>query len=1006
MKRIFSLSIIITVIVSLFSPTGKLQNYTYANSVHKSVYSNNPVEQSSIGILSTSVYPDNAVVKYGEKIYINYSFNDKAHPVLINIYKDGDLQSDYYYEQSSWGDHFSYEPKDEGSYRFVVQPTDQPYYTNECTVTVYKDRIIFLPGIMGSELFLGDEQVWEPENSKNLPRIRSQINSLQMTTLGESKNNISVHNSISDYDDILAFFKNEGFHVVDFPYDWRLGSSINAQKLKERINIERAASPYSNYYIVAHSMGGIVATEFIRQGNSNLIKKMITIGTPFLGAPQAINMLETGNLTDNLLAVLLAGDAVKNLEKNVPSIYELLPTKDYFSYQTNGYIETQTYQDPYGPRMKVRKYNTFSDTESYIKNSRDWSNNGLFDKAKDFHSALDVLNTLKKVDSYFIVGDQKTTPGKLVYHSLSINDKVLADVKSIQGDGVVPVSSATVGFKLDKARTFYITRSHLGLVKSTEVQQKILKILKDKPNEFVSDKIRNETKEIKTIKFKAECPVELHINDSSGNHTGPTGAETFESNIPDINYFTDGETKIALVNDVENYKVRIVGTGYGELTFSIVWSNEKDIEDRTMRFDNVAVTPGSIFKADVNQNGQVVLQIDQNGDGNFEGSVSPTVELDLGGTQDETIPTISSHVDGVKGINEWYGKNAFYNLTGADNASGVYKTFYDLNDSEFKEYNEPIALPNTGIYNFKSYVRDKNRNDSEVLTEIVKVDTTSPTVPVMTVDPTTWTNKFVTITLDGGTDADSGFQKYQYKINQDGEWKDYKDPFVIDTEGLYNVYARSVDNVFNLSGEVTGVTKVDKTNPQKPLMKVEPLKWTNQSVEIMLSGGSDTDKGFPNSGFQKYQYKIGLDGEWKDYTVPFIIDNEGLNNVYARAVDIAANLSDEVFGDAKVDKTRPSKPTGFDIDLFNYDNVRISWSPSSDNVGVTGYDIYQDSILLDNITDTAYTFNNLESNKSYTFKVIAWDEAGNSSLEGVNVVRTPLSLVGTGRDHSLHSMGS
>lgn len=317
--------------------------------------------------MSTSVYPDNAVVKYGEKIYINYSFNDKAHPVLINIYKDGDLQSDYYYKESSWGDHFSYEPKDEGSYRFVVKQTDKPYDTNECTVTVYKDRIIFLPGIMGSELFLGDEQVWEPEASYNVPRIRSQINSLQMTTLGESKNNISVHNSISKYDDILAFFKNEGFHVVDFPYDWRLGSSKNAQKLKERINIERAASPYSNYYIVAHSMGGIVATEFIRQGNSHLIKKMITIGTPFLGAPQAINMLETGNLTDNLLAVLAAGDAVKNLAKNVPSIYELLPTKDYFSYQTNGYIETQTYQDPYGPRVKVTRYNTFSDTESYIK---------------------------------------------------------------------------------------------------------------------------------------------------------------------------------------------------------------------------------------------------------------------------------------------------------------------------------------------------------------------------------------------------------------------------------------------------------------------------------------------------------------------------------------------------------------------------------------------------------------------------------------------------------------
>ncbi|WP_442950471.1 OmpL47-type beta-barrel domain-containing protein [Paenibacillus sp. FSL H7-0357] len=728
-----------------------------------------------------------------------------------------------------------------------------------------------------------------------------------MTTLGESKNNISVHNSISDYDGILAFFKNEGFHVVDFPYDWRLGSSINAQKLKEKINIERAASPYSNYYIVAHSMGGLVATEFIRQGNSQLIKKMITIGTPFLGAPQAVNMLETGNLTESFLAYVAVGDAIRSLEKNVPSIYELLPNKSYFSFQTNGYIETQSYTDPYGPKVKVTKYNTFSDTENLIKNNRDWSNDFLFDEAKDFHSALDVLNTLKKVDSYYIVGDQKATPGKLVYFSPSKNNKALGDVKSIQGDAVVPVSSATVNFLLDESRTYYIARSHVGLVKSVEVQKKILNILKDKPNEFVSEKIRDETKEIKTVKFKAECPVELHLYDSSGNHTGPTSSETFESNIPDANYFTDGETKIALVNDDENYKIRIVGTGYGELTFSIVWANENDVEDKTLRFDNVTVTPGSIFKADVNQNGQVVLQVDQNGDGNFEGSVSPSVQLDLGGTQDETIPTLSSHVAGVKGVNEWYGKNVYYNLAGDDNASGVYKYFYDLNSSEYKEYVEPITLPDTGIYNFKSYVRDKNRNDSEVLTETVKVDTTNPTVPIMTVDPTAWTNKFVTITLAGGTDADSGFQKYQYKINQEGEWKDYTAPFVIDTEGLYNVYARSVDNVFNLSEEVTGVAKVDKTNPHKPIMTIEPSIWTSQLVTVTLSGGTDMDKGFPNSGFQKYQYKID-DGEWKDYTTPIIIDTEGLYKVVARSVDNANNLSDEVSGEAKIDRTNPIVP--------------------------------------------------------------------------------------------------
>ncbi|ETT53537.1 Ig domain-containing protein, partial [Paenibacillus sp. FSL R7-269] len=1092
MKKIISISICIVVFLSLFNSLGIGQHYIYAESVQKSLNSNNLSEESSIGIFSTSVYPDDAVVKFGEKIHINYSFHDEAHPVLINIYINGEEQSEYIYKQSSWGGSFSYEPKEEGKYRFVVKPTDQEYYTNECTVTVYKDRIIFLPGTMGSELYHGEEQIWMPD-SRGKQYIWSNINNLKMNTSGQSIENIGIGNSVKDYySGIISFFKNSGYHVVDFAYDWRKGSTFNAQELKARIDIERAASPYSNYYIVAHSMGGIVATEYIRQGNGHLIKKLITLGTPFQGTPQAAYMFETGNITDDEYKNMAISSSIRSIEPNIPSLYELLPSKKYFTSQTNGYLQTQEYPESTGSRVKTTKFTNFNDTANFLKNSRSWSNDILFDKATNFHSTLDPVNTLKQVDSYYFVGDQKPTAGTLTFYTHSNPNIILSDVKNVQGDNTVPVSSATAGFMLDPSRTFYIQRSHIGLATSVDVQKQILNILKGRPNELVSDKIRRNKQETKTLKIKAECPVELHVYDSSGKHTGSTGPDNFESNIPDANYFTDGETKIALLNDVEDYKVRIVGTGYGELTFSIVWANEKDIENRTLRFDNVAVTPTSVFKADVNQNGQVILQIDQNGDGNFEGSINPTVELDLGGTQDETIPTLTSHVTGVKGVNEWYGKNVHYNLSGEDNASGIYKYFYNLNESEYKEYTEPLALPNTGIYNFKSYVRDKNRNDSEVLTETVKVDTTNPTVPVMTVDPTTWTNKFVTITLDGGTDADSGFQKYQYKINSNGEWKDYTAPFVIDSEGLYNVYARSVDNVFNLSAEVTGVAKVDKTNPPKPTMTVapskwtnqlvtitlsggadtdkgfpnsgfqkyqykidsgewkdyntpiiidteglfkitarsvdtasnlseevsgeakidrtnppkptltvKPLKWTNEFVTVTLAGGTDTDKGFPNSGFQKYQYKIGHDGAWKDYTIPVIFDVDGLYNVFARSVDNAFNQSEEVVGDAKVDKVKPSTPNGFEILSYNYNQVKISWLPSTDNVGVTSYDIYQDSELINSTSNTEFTFSNLISDRSYTFTIVARDEATNSSFNGIFVVQTPKSLVAAGLYHNL-----
>jgi hypothetical protein len=126
-------------------------------------------------------------------------------------------------------------------------------------------------------------------------------------------------------------------------------------------------------------------------------------------------------------------------------------------------------------------------------------------------------------------------------------------------------------------------------------------------------------------------------------------------------------------------------------------------------------------------------------------TILPSVELGPGGTQDEINPALSSHISGTQGLNEWYGTDVDYTLLGHDGESGIYKYFADINESGFIEYMAPIKLTETGIYKIKSYVRDKNRNDSELLVETIKVDKTKPTSPTMTVVPISWTNQFVTI---------------------------------------------------------------------------------------------------------------------------------------------------------------------------------------------------------------------------------------------------------------------
>jgi lysophospholipase L1-like esterase/pectin methylesterase-like acyl-CoA thioesterase/chitodextrinase len=67
--------------------------------------------------------------------------------------------------------------------------------------------------------------------------------------------------------------------------------------------------------------------------------------------------------------------------------------------------------------------------------------------------------------------------------------------------------------------------------------------------------------------------------------------------------------------------------------------------------------------------------------------------------------------------------------------------------------------------------------------------------------------------------------------------------------------------------------------------------------------------------------------------------------------------------------------------------LTLSWNEASDDVGVTGYQVYQGATLLATVTGSVYTYNvtGLWSGTSYTFTVQAGDAAGNWSTSGPSV---------------------
>jgi chitodextrinase len=79
------------------------------------------------------------------------------------------------------------------------------------------------------------------------------------------------------------------------------------------------------------------------------------------------------------------------------------------------------------------------------------------------------------------------------------------------------------------------------------------------------------------------------------------------------------------------------------------------------------------------------------------------------------------------------------------------------------------------------------------------------------------------------------------------------------------------------------------------------------------------------------------------------------------------------------DTTAPTAPTNLTASGTTQTATNLSWTASTDNVGVTGYDVYRDGSLIASVTGTNYTANGLTASTTYSFFVRAKDAAGNIS---------------------------
>jgi cellulose 1,4-beta-cellobiosidase len=101
-------------------------------------------------------------------------------------------------------------------------------------------------------------------------------------------------------------------------------------------------------------------------------------------------------------------------------------------------------------------------------------------------------------------------------------------------------------------------------------------------------------------------------------------------------------------------------------------------------------------------------------------------------------------------------------------------------------------------------------------------------------------------------------------------------------------------------------------------------------------------------------------------------------------------------GGSGTDTQAPSAPTGLRVTGTTASSVSLSWTASTDNTGVTGYQIFRGGTQVGTSTGTSFTNSGLAASTAYSFTVKAVDAAGNTSSASSAVTGTTSSSGGGG----------
>jgi pimeloyl-ACP methyl ester carboxylesterase len=475
-----------------------------------------------------------------------------------------------------------------------------------------------------------------------------------------------------------------------FAYDWRFSNAENVAQLKDYVGCIQRFYPGTKVDVLTHSMGGLLARRYIIiNPTDHAVDRLITIAAPWLGAPKAINVMETGEYDG--LNRIVRKKTLKSLSEFFPSAHQLLPSRLYFglggrpfakdgtiSADYNQFITTFNAEFPRSSPVNVGK--AFHDRLG----QDDWRTDQSGVKYYHIYGQRHVPDTIGSVSNTTV-----TSRGAFGSKTYQLFIKVLT-----RGDQTVPILSAErrgigpgLDFNAPGATLKLFANSnpvdddlfeHTGLTKNLSVQNYILSILK--PAQSAQSAMAEADEEptvVPAYYVRVVGAGAVTVADTVGNTTNPL-ADLSDSGVPNVTTFVAGEkaTQIVMPTD-QTFSVTIRADG-DPMSLEITKGSDVDTF-QAIRYQDLSLPTGVTALLRFTPSGIDSLKYDADGDGTFETTVSPTASANGTPAQDVTPPSVN-----ISATSQ--GASMLVTIAATDSESGIKTVFFSQDGTNFATY--------------------------------------------------------------------------------------------------------------------------------------------------------------------------------------------------------------------------------------------------------------------------------------------------------------------------------